>query len=402
MKKTRFLVILMVILAVSIRCGNMDKEKETVKKIIVDAYINGFFLKGDAKAIEKGFHPKCEVVRFRYMDIHKQPISYWIDHYKKYPGPSYKDAVYQFRSLTVMERIANAVVEVQATKELTFTACFSLFKLKEGWKIVSKAVYLHGYQVPKERKAVKIDPAVYDAYVGRYTTKQGLELTVTSSGNRLFIQDPVNRKMEFFPESETTFFSKVVESTVTFEKDKKGVVTKLRLRSHTAKEGKILEITARRLIPKVAVLSGKIKHFKMSEVVAGPFDSRQSALKKYGNQLPEGLEIAPASPKGMVKGWFLLKSDPIVSTMDLESVNRGTSPRGEPAIGISFKPESAEKMKAYTTANRGKRLAIMLDNQVISAPVIGGVISKNSMITGHFTMDEVSELIMQLKIAIKR
>jgi hypothetical protein len=383
-------------------CGNMDKEKETVKKVIVDAYINGFFLKGDAKAIEKGFHPKCEIVQFRYMDIHKQPISHWIDHYKKYPGPSYKDAVYQFRSLTVVERIANAVVDVQATKELTFTACFSLFKLKEGWKIVNKVVYRNGYQVPKDRKAAKINPAVYDAYVGRYTTKQGLELTVTSSGNRLFIQDPVNREMEFFPESETTFFSKVVESTVTFEKDKTGVVTKLRLRSQTAKDGKILEITARRLIPKVAVFSGKIKHFKMSEVVAGPFDSKKSAMKKYGNQLPEDMEIAPASPKGSAKGWFLLKAEPIVSTKDLESVDRGKDPLGVPAISISFKPEAAEKMKAYTTANRGKRVAIMLDNQVISAPAIAGVISKNSMIRGHFTLDEVNEIIVQLKIAINK
>jgi hypothetical protein len=402
MKKKTFMFTVMVILAVSIGCSAVEKEKETVKKVIVDAYINGFFLKGDAEAIEKGFHPKCEIVRFRYIDINKQPISHWLDHYKKYPGPSYKDARYQFCSLTVAERIANAVVEVQATKELTFTAHFSLFKLKEGWKIVSQVDYRHGYRVPKDRKVAQVAPAVYDAYIGRYTTRQGLELTVTRSGNRLFIQDPVNREMEFFPESETTFFSKVVESTVTFEKDKKGVVTKLRLRSHTAEDGKSREIAARRLIPKVAAFSGKIKHFKMSEVMAGPFDSRQSALKQYGNQLPDDLVIAPASPKGMVKGWFLVKSEPIVSTKDLESVNRGMSPHGEPAISLSFKPESAEKMKAYTTANRGKRLAIMLDHQVISAPVIGGVISKDSMITGHFTMDEVSELIVQLKIAINK
>jgi preprotein translocase subunit SecD len=162
------------------------------------------------------------------------------------------------------------------------------------------------------------------------------------------------------------------------------------------------DLFARRLVPKVAVFSGKIKLFKMSEVVSGPFDSQQSALKKYGNQLPDDLEIAPASPKGMAKGWFLLKAEPIVSTKDLESVNRVRDAWGNPAIGISLKPESAEKMKAYTTANQGKRLAIMLDNQVISTPAIAGVISKDTMITGHFTMDEVSELIIQFKIAINK
>lgn len=174
MRQRIFIFILLVILAVSMGCSGTVSEKDAVKKVIVDAYINGFFLKGDAEAIEKGFHPKCEMVQFLYIDIYKQPISHWINHYKKYPGPSYKDAVYRFRSPTVTERIANAVVEVQATKELTYTAHFSLFKLKEGWKIVNKVAYQHGYQVPKKRKVAVVDPSVYDAYIGRYTTKQGL------------------------------------------------------------------------------------------------------------------------------------------------------------------------------------------------------------------------------------
>lgn len=404
MKKKTFMSILLVsvILAVSIVCGGIENENEAVKEVIEGAYINGFFLKGDARAIEKGFHSKCEVIGFRYIDIKKQPISYWIDHYKKNPGPSYKDATYKFLSISVTERMASAVVEVRADKEVTFTAHLSLFKLKNGWKIVSKVVYRHGYQVPKDKRTTKIDPAVYDTYVGRYTTEQGLELIVTRTDNHLFIQDPMNRKMEFFPESETTFFSKIIGSTVTFEKDKNGEVIQLRLSSQATKKGKKFEITARRLIPKVSVFSGKIKYFKMSEVAAGPFNSRESALKKYGNRLPQDLEIVQASPRGMVKGWFLLKAEPVVSTKDLESVNRGISPDGNPAISLSFKLESAEKMKAYTTANRGKRLAILLDNRVISAPVIGGVIYKHSMITGNFTIDDVNELIIQLKIAINK
>jgi hypothetical protein len=400
MKKTFFVLVLIVIWSVSMVQGSA--EEEAVKKAIVDAYINGFFLKGNAVAIEKGFHRKCETVQFRYIDINKQPISYWIDHYKKYPGPSFKDAVYKFCSLTVSERIANAVVEVQASKEMIFTALLSLYKLKEGWKIVSNVVYQHGYQVPKEHKIAVVDPSVYDDFSGRYTTDNGLELIVTKSGNRLFVRDPLHPEMEFFPESETTFFSKFVESTITFARDKKGVVTRLILRSHKPGSSEKIEITARRIIPKVAVLSDKIKYFKMSEVAAGPFDSKESALKQYGKQFSRDLEIAAASPKGMVKGWFLVKSKPIVSTKDLESVSRGRDPRGNPAVSVLFKSESAENLRVYTTANQGKRLAIMLDNQVISAPVIGGVISKASIISGHFSIDEVNELILQLKLAINK
>ena len=72
----------------------------------------------------------------------------------------------------------------------------------------------------------------------------------------------------------------------------------------------------------------------------------------------------------------------MVSTKDLETVGRVTSPQGTPAIDFSLKPAAAEKLKAYTTANQGKEVAIMLDNQVINAPRIGGVISKRGMING--------------------
>ena len=182
--------------------------------------------------------------------------------------------------------------------------------------------------------------------------------------------------------------------TVNFEEMDRGLANTLVLKTDDK------EITARRMKPKVAVFSSRRKDFKISEVAVGPFGSKKHALEKYGNNLPKDLEIVPASPKGMVKGWFVVKVVPVIGTKDLETVSRERDGYGNPAVGFSLKPEAAEKLKAYTTANMGKRLAIMLDNRVLSAPKIAGVISKRGMVTGRFTTEEVDEIVMLLKIAI--
>ena len=398
MRKIAFGLILSLIVVFALTCvgsDNLEKEKAAVKKVIVDGYVNGFFNTGGVDAINRGFHKDCNVIGFRYIDIKKMPISFWTDFFTEHPpGSAERDVTHKFLSVTVTGRAASAVVEIHLAGKHQYTSHLLLYQLKEGWRIVSQVVNDTDYKIPKERKTAAVDPALYDAYIGRYRADDGMDLTVSKSGAHLFIQAPMQPKMEFFPESETVFFSKSFGVTVTFEKMVKGQTMQLVMRTDDR------EIAAKRMMPRVAVFSSRRKDFKISEVAAGPFDSKKSALEKYGKQLPGDLEIAPASPKGMAKGWFVLKAKPVIGTRDLETVNRARAPQGEPGISFSLKPESAEKLKAYTTANRGKRLAIMLDNQVLSAPRIVGVISKNGMITGKFTIEEINEIVMLLKIAI--
>ena len=52
-------------------------------------------------------------------------------------------------------------------------------------------------------------------------------LTVTREGDRLMTQATGQGKLEVFPESETTFFLKVVDAQITFVKDDSGTVTHL-------------------------------------------------------------------------------------------------------------------------------------------------------------------------------
>ena len=83
------------------------------------------------------------------------------------------------------------------------------------------------YELPRARKVAKVDPKVYDSYVGRYELEPKVIATITREGDRLMIQVTDQPKVEMFPESETDFFLKVVDATLTFVKDDKGKVTHL-------------------------------------------------------------------------------------------------------------------------------------------------------------------------------
>lgn len=76
--------------------------------------------------------------------------------------------------------------------------------------------------IPSQRKAVKVDPALFDAYVGVYELKPGFSLAVTREGDRLFVQPTDQPKLELFPESETKFFLREVDAQLVFVRGEGG------------------------------------------------------------------------------------------------------------------------------------------------------------------------------------
>jgi tetratricopeptide (TPR) repeat protein len=74
---------------------------------------------------------------------------------------------------------------------------------------------------------IKIDPKIFDAYVGDYELAPNFILTVTREGDHLMTQASGQPKVEIYPSSETEFFLKVVDAQVTFVKNEQGQVTQL-------------------------------------------------------------------------------------------------------------------------------------------------------------------------------
>jgi CubicO group peptidase (beta-lactamase class C family) len=82
---------------------------------------------------------------------------------------------------------------------------------------------------PVERVPAKVDPKIYDAYVGRYRFPEGLLITITKENDRLWGQPAGSSRAELFPESETKFFAQVTDAQVSFQRDEKGAVNQMTL-----------------------------------------------------------------------------------------------------------------------------------------------------------------------------
>jgi len=92
--------------------------------------------------------------------------------------------------------------------------------------------------VPKERQMAKVDPKVFDDYVGSYQLVPGFIITVTRDGDKLMAQATAQPKFEIFPEAEAKFFYKVVDAQITFVKGGDGKVTHLILHQGGDREAK--------------------------------------------------------------------------------------------------------------------------------------------------------------------
>ncbi len=127
-------------------------------------------------------------------------------------------------------------------------------------------------------------------------------------------------------------------------------------------------------------------------------------LQQFAEKIPEGDEIlfeknVNKETGAVLKLPMLLKKHAVM-TGDLLSdakVNIDTQ-FSEPYVSISFNSAGAKSFEEITGENVKKRLAIILDNTVYSAPVIQEKISGgNAQITGNFTMDEAKDLSIVLR-----
>jgi CubicO group peptidase (beta-lactamase class C family) len=99
----------------------------------------------------------------------------------------------------------------------------------------------HPYQVPRQHRRVRLDPAASEAYPGRYEIAPGTVLTIRREGARLTVSTTPGETAEIIPESPNEFFLEVVDATISFVRDGDGRITGLVLHQNGQ------DIAARRL-----------------------------------------------------------------------------------------------------------------------------------------------------------
>lgn len=96
--------------------------------------------------------------------------------------------------------------------------------------------------------------------------------------------------------------------------------------------------------------------------------------------------------------FYIIEQTPVVSGEDLVDAQPAFDQNGRPAVNFRFNPSGARKFGDYTAANIGQPFAIVLDDEVISAPVIQSAIPGGSgIITGSFTIEESTDLAVLLR-----
>jgi len=96
---------------------------------------------------------------------------------------------------------------------------------------------------------------------------------------------------------------------------------------------------------------------------------------------------------------YVIKKQVLVSGGDLTDAQPGFDQRsGEPIVSFRFNTSGARKFATATTENVGQPFAIVLDNEVISAPVIREPITGGSgQISGSFTVQGANDLAILLR-----
>jgi protein-export membrane protein SecD len=104
-------------------------------------------------------------------------------------------------------------------------------------------------------------------------------------------------------------------------------------------------------------------------------------------------------PSRDTPGEFLvLERTAVVSGEQLVDAQPAFDQNGRPSVSFRFNGQGAIAFGTYTAENVGSRFAIVLDDEVISAPVIQSHIPGGSgIITGRFTVEETTDLAVLLR-----
>lgn len=122
-------------------------------------------------------------------------------------------------------------------------------------------------------------------------------------------------------------------------------------------------------------------------------DSRSSAAEARRGKLSAASKLI----QGSEGEYYVIGRKPIISGENLVDAQPSFQ-EGEPVVSFKFNSLGGKKFGEVTKNNIGERLAIVLDNEVISAPVIqSAILGGSGIISGSFTVKSANDLALLLR-----
>ena len=153
---------------------------------------------------------------------------------------------------------------------------------------------------------------------------------------------------------------------------------------------------AKEIIRSTALLELKL-------VEQGPAATREALLQATNGTEPAGQEVVSGIGDAAAPGerpstmYYLVQKAPVVTGRDLRTAKPTLDEYNKPAVSFSLKQDGAAKFGNADHRNIGRRLAIILDKRVHSAPTIEGRITDEGRISGSFTQQEAADLSLTLR-----
>jgi preprotein translocase subunit SecD len=126
-------------------------------------------------------------------------------------------------------------------------------------------------------------------------------------------------------------------------------------------------------------------------------DSTVSPDQAVAGSIPPDSDLLQSAEPG--KPPEVIKKQVLVSGGDLTDAQPGFDQRsGEPIVSFKFNTSGSRKFAQASSENVGQRFAIVLDNKVISAPVIReAILGGSGQISGSFTVQSANDLAILLR-----
>ena len=124
-----------------------------------------------------------------------------------------------------------------------------------------------------------------------------------------------------------------------------------------------------------------------------------SAEEAKQTRVPAGYKIYPSAEGDGRASYVLQRNARSCQGEDLVDAQPGFDQRtNEPIISFRFNQSGARKFGSFTKDNVGSPFAIVLDNKVLSAPVIREpILGGSGQISGSFTVETANTLAVQLR-----
>ena len=132
-------------------------------------------------------------------------------------------------------------------------------------------------------------------------------------------------------------------------------------------------------------------------------DEEASFMEEFGPKIPEGDEIlfeksVNEVTEKVIRRPYLVRKSTLMTGDMLNNAQVRIGEFNDPYVSIAFNRTGARLFEKLTTDNVGKRMAIVLDGNIYTAPVINEpIIGGQAQISGRFSTEEASDLAIVLR-----